>query len=83
MFNKLVGNENIKQTLRHLFEKGRVPNSLLFAGDAGSAKGGSHGARKGIRLPGTRRRSACEECSACVRVDTFVNPEPTEKNKED
>jgi len=39
MFSKLAGNENVKQTLRHLLRNGRVPNSLLFAGDEGVGKG--------------------------------------------
>ena len=38
MFKKLVGNENVKQTLRHLLASERVPNSMLFAGDDGVGK---------------------------------------------
>ena len=29
---KLIGNENVKQTLLRLKASGRVPNALLFAG---------------------------------------------------
>ena len=38
MFKNLIGNEHVKQTMRHLIAKGRVPNSLLFAGDEGIGK---------------------------------------------
>ena len=84
MFNKLVGNENVKQTLRHLLKKGRVPNSLLFAGDDGVGKKqfALELAKSFVCLEPVEG-SACEVCKAWVRVDTFVIPEPTDKNKDE
>ena len=38
MFSKLVGNEDVKHTLRRLIATSRVPNSLIFAGDEGVGK---------------------------------------------
>ena len=84
MFNNLVGNENVKQTLRRLIAKGRVPNSLLFAGDEGIGK-----RQFAMELA---RAFVCSEpvdgegcgvCPACRRVDNFVIPAPTDKNKSD
>ena len=84
MFNNLVGNENVKQTLRRLIAKGRVPNSLLFAGDEGIGK-----RQFAMELA---RAFVCSEpvdgegcgvCPACRRVDNFVIPEATDKNRDD
>ena len=76
MFKKLVGNEHVKQTLRHLLANGRVPNSLLFAGDDGVGK---------LQFAVELARAfictepvdgeACDTCAACRRVDTFVIPD--------
>jgi DNA polymerase-3 subunit delta' len=38
MFGKLLGNTNTKIILRRMLEKGRVPHSLLFAGEEGVGK---------------------------------------------
>jgi len=75
MFSKLAGNENIKQTLKHLLRTGRVPNSMLFAGDEGIGK-------KQFALELARAfvcteptdNEACGGCSACRRVDVFAFP---------
>ncbi len=84
MFSKLVGNENIKLTLRRLLSKGRVPNSLLFAGDDGVGK-----RQFAIELAMAFickepvENEACGVCAACSRVDAFVIPETTDKNKDE
>ena len=38
MFDKLIGNQHIKEILRRMLEKERVPRSLLFAGIDGVGK---------------------------------------------
>lgn len=84
MFNKLVGNDNVKQTLRRLIAKGRVPNSLLFAGDEGVGKlqFALELARSFICTEPTDGE-ACGVCAACERVDAFVIPESTDKTKDE
>jgi len=75
MFSKLAGNEQVKQTLKRLMSNGRVPNSLLFAGDEGIGK-----RQFAVELakafvctkPGVVE--ACGECPACLRGDVFVFP---------
>ncbi len=85
MFDKLVGNDTINQTLRHLLANGRVPNALLFAGDEGVGK--QQFALELIRAficAEPTNGEGCGVCSVCTRIDTFVIPkEPSEKNKDD
>lgn len=84
MFDKIIGNDRVKDVLRRHLAANRVPNALLFAGTDGVGK-------KLFALELARAfvcRSpngveACGECSACNRVDTFVIPEPTDKTKDD
>ncbi len=75
MFDTLVGNEQVKIVIRRLMKGGRVPNSLLFAGDEGVGK-------RQFALEIARAfvctspvdLAACHVCSACKRVDKFVLP---------
>ena len=84
MFSKLVGNDNVKHTLKHLLANGRVPNALLFAGDAGVGKQQfALELIKAVICPEPNDGEGCGVCAACTRIDTFVIPdEPTDKNKE-
>lgn len=85
MFSHIIGNEQVKQRLRHLLTAGRLPNSLLFAGDDGVGK--QEFALEIARFFVCRRPSGdapCGVCSACTRVGGFViPPEPTDKNKDE
>ena len=81
MFRNLAGNEHVKQTLRHLISKGRVPNSLLFAGDDGIGK-----RQFAIELAKTfvclepSEGEACDVCAACRRADVFSFPKPDDRD---
>lgn len=85
MFDRLIGNDNIKRTLKHWRAKDRVPNALLLAGDEGVGK--LQFALELIRTfvcDDADDRGGCGVCSACTRIDQFVIPEePTDKNKDD
>jgi DNA polymerase III subunit delta' len=75
MFNKLVGNENVKQTLRRLIRNGRIPNSLLFAGDEGVGKRQfAIELAKAFVCADPYDHEACGTCAACRRADVFVFP---------
>lgn len=75
MFSKLVGNENVKQTLRRLIAKERVPNSLLLAGDDGVGKRQfALELARAFVCTETLDAEACGVCAACRRVDGFVFP---------
>src|SRR5687767_10869160 len=73
MFNKLAGNDNVKQTLRRLIAGNRVPNSLLFAGDEGVGKFQfALGVAKSFVCTEPTDGEGCGVCSACKRAETFV-----------
>ncbi len=73
MFDKLVGNQQIKQTLKQLLANARVPNAMLFAGDDGVGK-------RQFALEIARTfvctepvdLGACGVCAACRRSDVFA-----------
>lgn len=84
MFDKIIGNDGVKEVLRHHLAGNRVPNALLFAGPDGVGK--KLFALELARAFVCRSRQgseACGECSACTRVDTFVIPESTDKTKDE
>lgn len=84
MFSKLAGNDNVKQTLKRLLAKGRVPNSLIFAGDDGVGKMQfAIELAKAFVCSDTDSIEACVVCAACIRAGNFVIPEPTDKNKDE
>ncbi|MFM9905662.1 MAG: DNA polymerase III subunit delta' [Pyrinomonadaceae bacterium] len=84
MFTKLIGNENVKLTLKRLIANGRVPNSLLFAGDEGVGKRQfAFELARAFICTDPANGEACGTCAACTRVDNFVIPEPTDKNKDE
>ena len=66
MFNKLVGNEQVKHTLSTCWSNGRVPNSMLFAGDDGIGKRqfALELARAFVCIDPTNGE-ACDICTAC------------------
>jgi DNA polymerase III subunit delta' len=75
MFSKLIGNEDVKESLRRLLAGGRVPGSMLFTGDEGIgkklfalelAKSLNCRQRKGVE--------ACDECSSCKRISRSTFP---------
>src|SRR5215216_1347407 len=84
MFKHLIGNEPVKQVLTRLITSGRIPNSLLFAGDEGVGKRQFALEIARTFLCGEKEDGEpCGVCSSCIRVDTFVFPERTDKNKDE
>ncbi len=83
MFNKIIGNNQIKETFRRLLQPQKVPNSLLLVGENGVGKkkfalelAKSYVCRSPIN------GEACDECSACLRADKFNIPQNADKNDE-
>src|SRR5687768_14191771 len=84
MFNRLVGNDNAKHTLKRLIVNDRVPNSLLFAGPEGVGKlQFALGLASTLICKAPDDHDACGVCSACARLAEFVIPEPTDKTKDE
>lgn len=81
MFDKLVGNNDIKTTLRRFIEHGRVPNSFIFSGIEGVGKKQfATELAKSILCKTPVNGEACDECSACRRADVVAYPKPDDKD---
>lgn len=81
MFKDLVGNVHVKKTLHHLIVKGRVPNSLLLAGDEGIGKRQfAIELCRSLICIDVRDGEACGVCPACRRVGNFTLPKPDDKD---
>jgi DNA polymerase-3 subunit delta' len=75
MFDRLLGNERAKETIRRMLNAGRVPGGLLFAGEDGVgkklfalelAKALNCRARVGVE--------ACDKCASCTRITHSTFP---------
>ena len=83
MFSTLIGNDDVKESLRHLLESGRVPGSLLFTGEEGIGK--KLFALELAKAMNCRNRvsvEACDECSSCKRISRSTFP-PFGKDEDD
>ncbi len=81
MFKNLLGNDHIKDILRRMLEKDRVPRSLLFAGIEGVGK--KHFAlelAKSFVCLSPQTAEACDKCAACRRADKFNFPKPDDRD---
>src|SRR5687767_3179965 len=72
MFNRLIGNNHIKEILKRLIKERRVPNSLLFAGEEGIGKSRfALELAKSFVCQNPEDGEACDRCAACRRADNF------------
>jgi DNA polymerase-3 subunit delta' len=75
MFDKLIGNDHIKDILRRMLEKERVPRSLLFAGIEGVGKKQfALELAKSFVCVNRQDAESCDKCAACRRADNFNFP---------
>jgi len=75
MFSTLIGNEEVKESLRRLIAGGRLPGSMLFTGDEGIGK--KLFALELAKALDCRHRNgveACDECSSCKRISGSTFP---------
>jgi DNA polymerase-3 subunit delta' len=85
MFSNLIGNDEVKESLRRLLSGGRVPGSMLFTGDEGIGK--KLFALELAKSLNCRQRDgvdACDKCSSCKRISRSTFPPFTsdDDNKE-
>ncbi|HMG73400.1 MAG TPA: DNA polymerase III subunit delta' [Pyrinomonadaceae bacterium] len=83
MFSKLIGNDEVKESLRRLLSGSRVPGSMLFTGDEGIGK--KLFALELAKSLNCRQRNgveACDECSSCKRISRSMFP-PFGKDDDD
>jgi DNA polymerase III subunit delta' len=75
MFDEIKGNERVKQILKRMLGSGRVPGSLLFAGEEGVGK--RKFAVELARALNCRERQgveACGKCTICKRIANIALP---------
>jgi DNA polymerase III subunit delta' len=81
MFKDLIGNDHIKEILRRMLEKERVPRSLLFAGSDGIGKKRfALELAKSFVCKNKQGAEACDNCTACRRADNFNFPRPDDRD---
>lgn len=70
MFSRLIGNDEAKATLQRLLASARLPGSLLFTGEYGIGKKlFALELAKALNCRNRQGLEACDECSACKRID--------------
>jgi DNA polymerase-3 subunit delta' len=75
MFSSLIGNDEVKESLRRLLAGGRLPGSLLFTGEEGIGK--KLFALELAKILNCRNRDgfeACDHCSSCTRISRSTFP---------
>jgi len=75
MFSTLIGNDEVKESLRRVLTGGRVPGSMLFTGEQGIGK--KLFALELAKALNCRNRNgveACDECSSCKRISRSTFP---------
>lgn len=75
MFLTLIGNEEVKDSVRRLLTGGRLPGSLLFTGEEGIGK--KLFALELAKALNCRDRvgiEACDKCSSCKRISGSTFP---------
>jgi DNA polymerase-3 subunit delta' len=74
-FKDVAGNTRIKRILKLALERGRVPNSLIFAGPAGVGKSDlAINLAKTLNCQ-TRTDDACDACPSCRAIDAGAHPD--------
>jgi DNA polymerase-3 subunit delta' len=82
MFDRLVGNQRAKDTLRRMLAGRRVPGALLFAGeDATGKKLFALELAKALNCLAPVGVEACDKCSSCVRLMHFADA-PVDKTED-
>jgi DNA polymerase-3 subunit delta' len=84
MFDRLTGNQRVKDVLRRMIADGRVPGALLFAGEDGVGKKlFALELAKALNCRAPEGSEACDRCASCMRASLFALPatDDTEANK--
>ena len=81
MFDKLVGNQRVREALGRMLAQKRVPGALIFAGEeAVGKKLFAVELAKALNCRRPRGAEACDECPACKRIPRFA-PSPTDADE--
>lgn len=83
MFDRLIGNHQVKEILQRMISAQRVPNSLLFVGTDGVGKREfALETAKSFACQNPQQPSgeACDACGACRRAEKFNLPNSKDKD---
>lgn len=84
MFDKLIGNNQIKEIFRRLIKNRRIPNAFIFAGDEGVGKRlFALELAKSILCLNPQSGEACDECRVCSRAVKFSKLPPNDSDHKD
>lgn len=82
MFDKIAGNNHLKDVFRRLLAKERVPHSLLLVGEEGVGKRlFALEIAKALVCQNAQDFEACDDCGACRRAESFNSPKADEKDE--
>ena len=75
MFDKIAGNERVKQVLKRMLDSGRLPGALLFAGEEGIGKKlFALEIAKALNCRTPTGNGPCGQCPACTRISRINFP---------
>lgn len=81
MFDKLIGNNQVKEVLRRVISQKRVPSTLLLAGeDAVGKKQFALELAKTFVCQNSKSGEACGVCANCRRAGNFTFPKPDDRD---
>lgn len=81
MFDKIIGNDHIKEIFGRLIKTERVPHSLLFTGKDGIGKKQfALEIAKSFVCQDLKQFQACDECKNCRRASKFEIPKFDDKD---
>lgn len=83
MFDKLIGNNHLKEIFKRLLNNGRLPHSLLFVGEEGVGKRAFalELAKAFVCQNLQPSGEACDACGACRRAEKFDFPKPDDRDE--
>lgn len=80
MFDKFIGNNQVKEIFRRLIASNRLPNSLLFVGEEGVGKRAfALETAKSVVCQNKQNGEACDNCAACRRALKFDFPKSDDR----
>lgn len=82
MFDKLIGNNHLKEIFKRLLNNGRLPHSMLLVGEEGVGKRAfALELAKAFVCQNPQNGEACDACGACRRTDKFDFPKPDDRDE--
>lgn len=79
MFEKIVGNERVKEVLKRMLDAGRLPGALLFVGEEGIGKKlFALEVAKALNCRTPTPNGPCGTCPACSRISRLNYPSSAE-----